>query len=52
MYFTVTREGLPLRKRRYWFSETFYIIANAEYYIATGDVAYLDEAVKYSRVQE
>ena len=47
MYFTVTREGQPLRKRRYWFSETFYIIANAEYYIATGDVAYLDEAVKY-----
>lgn len=47
MFFTVTREGLPLRKRRYWFSETFYIIANAEYYIATGDKAYLSEAVKY-----
>ncbi len=47
MFFTVTRDGKPLRKRRYWFSETFYIIANAEYYIATGDKAYLDEAVKY-----
>ena len=47
MFFTVTREGLPLRKRRYWFSETFYIIANAEYYIASGNKAYLLEAVKY-----
>ena len=47
MYFTVTREGKPLRKRRYWFSETFYIMANAEYYMATNDTAYLDEAKKY-----
>ena len=30
MYFTVTREGKPLRKKRYYFSETFFIIANAE----------------------
>ena len=47
MYFTVTREGKPLRKRRYWFSETFYIMANAEYYMATNDTSYLDEAKKY-----
>lgn len=47
MYFTVTREGKPLRKRRYWFSETFYIMANAEYYMATGDLAYLNTAKKY-----
>ena len=47
MFFTVTREGKPLRKRRYWFSETFYIIANAEYFMATGDKAYLDTAKKY-----
>lgn len=47
MYFTVTRDGKPLRKRRYWFSETFYIIANAEYYIATKDVFYLETAKKY-----
>lgn len=47
MYFTVTREGQPLRKRRYWFSETFYIMANAEYYMATGDNAYLERAKKY-----
>ena len=47
MYFTVTRDGKPLRKRRYWFSETFYIIANAEYYLATGDKARLEEAKMY-----
>ena len=47
MFFTVTRDGKPLRKRRYWFSETFYIMANAEYYIATGDAHYLDTAKKY-----
>ncbi len=47
MYFTVTKEGKPLRKRRYWFSETFYTIANAEYYMATADGAYLGEAKKY-----
>lgn len=47
MFFTVTREGLPLRKRRYWFSETFYIIANAEYFMATKDMNYLNQAKKY-----
>ena len=47
MYFTVTEDGLPLRKRRYWFSETFYIIGNAEYYMATGDKAALENAIKY-----
>lgn len=47
MYFTVTREGKPLRKRRYWFSETFYIIANAEYYMATKDISYFETAKKY-----
>ncbi|MBO5898930.1 MAG: AGE family epimerase/isomerase [Clostridia bacterium] len=47
MFFTVTRDGRPLRKRRYWFSESFYMIANAEYYMATGEDAYLTEAKKY-----
>ena len=47
MYFTVTKEGKPLRKRRYMFSETFYIIANAEYYKATGDETALKRARKY-----
>ena len=47
MFFTVTRDGKPLRKRRYWFSETFYIMANAEYYMATGEAAYLETAKRY-----
>ena len=47
MFFTVTRDGRPLRKRRYWFSETFYIMANAEYYMATGDAACLETAKRY-----
>ena len=37
MFFHVTREGRPLRKRRYFFSETFYIIAAAAYSKASGD---------------
>ena len=47
MFFTVTNDGKPLRKRRYWFSETFYIMANAEYYMATGEKEYLERAIKY-----
>jgi len=31
MFFSVTKEGLPLRKRRYLYSETFGAIAFAEY---------------------
>lgn len=37
MYFTVTKDGKPLRQRRYCFSEGFYAMANAEYYAQTGD---------------
>ncbi len=37
MFFHVTREGKPIRKRRYYFSETFYVIAAAAYAKATGD---------------
>lgn len=37
MFFTVTRDGQPLRKRRYLFTETFGVIACAEYARATGD---------------
>lgn len=44
MYFTVTAEGKPLRQRRYFFSESFYAIANAEYYGLTGEQVYLDRA--------
>jgi N-acylglucosamine 2-epimerase len=37
MYFHVTRDGKPIRKRRYFFSETFAAIAFAAYAKATGD---------------
>ncbi len=47
MFFTVTADGRPLRKRRYWFSESFYAIACAEYYKLTGESSYLAEAKKY-----
>lgn len=39
MFFHVTRDGKPIRKRRYFFSETFAIIANAAYAKASGDEA-------------
>ena len=38
MYFIVARDGAPIRKRRYFFSETFAVIAFAEYYKASGDM--------------
>ena len=44
MYFTVTGDGKPLRQRRYYFSETFYSMANAEYYGLTGERVYLERA--------
>ncbi len=37
MWFHVTREGEPIRKRRYAFSEAFAAIAYGEYAKATGD---------------
>ncbi len=37
MFFHVTREGKPIRKRRYFFSETFAVIANAAYAKASGN---------------
>ena len=47
MFFTVTREGKPLRKRRYFFSESFLVVGFAEYYLLTKNAADLDLAVKY-----
>lgn len=44
MYFTVTKDGKPLRQRRYCFSEGFYAIANAEYYGVTGEQIYIQRA--------
>ena len=37
MFFHVTRDGRPIRKRRYFFSETFAVIASAACAKATGD---------------
>ena len=37
MFFHVTRDGSPIRKRRYFFSETFAVIAMAAYAQASGD---------------
>jgi N-acylglucosamine 2-epimerase len=36
MFFHMTRDGQPIRKRRYFFSETFAVIAFAAYAKATG----------------
>ena len=46
MWFTVTREGQPLRMRRYVFSESFAAIGNAAFAKATGDSRAADDAVK------
>lgn len=45
MFFSVTREGKPLRKRRYIATETFGTIACSEYAIATGE----DEPLQRAR---
>ncbi|KIC91873.1 N-acylglucosamine 2-epimerase [Flavihumibacter sp. ZG627] len=45
MFFHTTRDGRPIRKRRYFFSETFAVIAMAAYSLASGDV----EAASKSR---
>ena len=44
LYFTVTEDGQPLRQRRYYYSEAFYCIANAEYYGVTGKKEHLERA--------
>lgn len=50
MFFTVTKEGKELQKRRYYFSETFAAIGCAELYKATGDKSVLENAEKYFNV--
>jgi N-acylglucosamine 2-epimerase len=44
MFFHVTRNGSAIRKRRYFFSETFTVIANAAYAKASGDKAAAEKA--------
>lgn len=46
MYFSVTADGQPLRKRRYVFSETFASIAMSEYTLATGDQHWAQRALQ------
>lgn len=46
MFFEVTAEGAPLRKRRYVFSEGFAAIAMAEYALATGEKKYAERALE------
>lgn len=49
LYFTVTREGRPLRMRRYVYSECFAAIGSAAYAQATGDGRAAEEALAYFR---
>jgi N-acylglucosamine 2-epimerase len=46
MFFLVTREGRPLRKRRYVFSEAFAIAAYTAYARATGDAQWGKKALE------
>lgn len=46
MFFHMTRDGRPIRKRRYYFSETFYVIAAAAYARATGNEHYHRRAIE------
>ncbi|WP_165070355.1 AGE family epimerase/isomerase [Paludisphaera rhizosphaerae] len=47
LYFTVTRDGRPLRMRRYVYSEAFASMANAVYAKATGDEQAAEDAIRY-----
>ena len=46
MWFRVTREGCPVEKCHYGFSESFACIANAAYYQATQETKYAEKASK------
>lgn len=50
MFFLVTREGQPLRKRRYLYSEVFAIIAFAAFGTASGDSRYHQQALDLFRM--
>jgi len=47
LYFAVTGDGRPLRQRRYWHSESFYVQANAAYGALTGKKEHIERARKY-----
>lgn len=44
MFFTVTEDGRPIQKRRYWFSESFAVVGSVELYRATKNVEHLNTA--------
>ena len=46
MYYTVTEDGKPLTQKGDCFSESFYAIANAEFYGVTGERKYLESALR------
>lgn len=50
MFFEVTRDGKPLRKRRYVFSETFGVMAFSEFAMAARDEQRQDKAKKLFRL--
>ncbi len=59
MFFHVTRNGKPIRKRRYYFSETFAVIALSAYAKASGDKIIAEQArhlfgecIKYSNTPD
>ena len=47
MFFTVTKDGKPLRKRRYFYSESFLVVGFAEYYMLRGREEDLKLAEEY-----
>jgi N-acylglucosamine 2-epimerase len=47
LWFTVTRDGQPLRMRRYVYSESFVAMANAVYAKATGNGRAAEDAIRY-----
>lgn len=47
MWFSTTREGAPLRMRRYVYSEAFAAIANAAYFKASGESRAFEDANRH-----
>lgn len=45
MPFIVTKEGIDFQSRRYFYSETFYVIGCMELFKATGDVTYFNSGI-------
>lgn len=52
MFFTVKRDGAPIQKRRYYFSETFAAIGCAQYYKATGDAKVWENAERFFKIAD